>query len=148
MATKKPPPERGGFEKLPKDLTLRRVGERADASDATDSDGDTLGVISWVSFAGYGVNRFDVVSSTNQVGESNGRNTILEEVLVSGSGELASVIQDCLVLRGLANLLEGRNGHRGEKADDDDHDHDFDEREALGGSFVIFHSNCIWIIMI
>jgi hypothetical protein len=28
--------------------------------------------------------------------------------------------------------LEGRDGHRGQEADDDDDDHDFDEGETLG----------------
>jgi len=60
-------------------------------------------------------------------------------VMVRGSGELAGVVKHGLVLGRGADLLEGRNRHGGQKADDDDDDHDFYEGEALSGAVRLFH---------
>jgi hypothetical protein len=54
--------------------------------------------------------------------------------LVSACRELAGVVQDGLVLGARAHLLERRDRHGGQEADDDDDDHDFDKGEALGGA--------------
>ena len=66
---------------------------------------------------------------TNSYGEYT---RILKDILLRSSRELASVIDRSIGDRVLTNFLEGRNGHRGQEADDDDNDHDFDEGETLG----------------
>jgi len=67
--------------------------------------------------------------------EADFRNPILHQVLVGRSGDLFGIVEEGLLDRGLADLLEGRDRHGGQETDDDDDDHDFDEGEALLGTF-------------
>ena len=77
----------------------------------------------------------------DEITDSGDRDTLLEEVLISGGGELAGIVDASLVLGGRANLLERGNGHGGEKADDDHDDHDFNERETL---VLLLHDDNTW----
>src|SRR5688572_23003054 len=132
---KKSRPDRAAWENQTK-RQLRRVGDRAERGDTVDGDRDALRVDGRVGLAGDRVERLNVVRGANQVGRGNARTAVFQVVLVSGSGQLAGVVEDRFVLGSLTNLLERRNGHGGQKADDDHDDHDFDEREALVGTII------------
>ena len=56
---------------------------------------------------------------------------LLKHILLSGGTKLAGVIDERASAGVLTDLLEGRNRHRGQKADDDDDYHDFDKGETL-----------------
>jgi hypothetical protein len=107
--------------------------------DAGDRDRDALREARRIVLVGDRVERLDVGRRPDQCGERHRRDTVLEVVLVSAGRKLAGVVQDRLVLRVRADLLEGRDRHGGQEADDDDDDHDFDKGEALGGVACDFH---------
>ena len=110
---------------------LRGVRYRAQTCDACDGDRHALREDSRVRFFRDGVERLNIVGGANQVGRTNARTAVFQVVLVSGRGELAGVVEDSFVLGSLTNLLERRNGHGGQEADNDHDDHDFDKGETF-----------------
>ena len=110
--------------------SLRSVGNRAGTSDTADGDRDALRVTKRIGLAGDRVNGFHIVGGANERSRSSSGDTIFQEELVSGRGQLARIVEHRFILGGLANLLECRNGHGGQEADDDHDDHDFNERKT------------------
>jgi hypothetical protein len=114
------------------------VRDRAGISHVGDRDRIALGVSGRIVFLRDRAEIFDVVRRANEAGRDGPARTCFEIVLVGRAGHLAGVVEDRLVLRRDADLLEGRNRHRSQKADDDNDDHDFNEREAFLAC-VLFH---------
>ena len=123
-------------------MRLVVIGDRTETRNTSGSNRIALKERAGVSLFGNGLKRLNVLGGirTNDVRVGDSATTVLEEELVSGSGELTKVVQDGFVLGGRADLFEGGTSHGGEQADDDHDNHDFDEGEALAGTEV-FHNS-------
>ena len=110
------------------------VGDGPLSGDAADGDGDALGEAGRIGLTGDEVERLDVVGGADEIGLEDRGDAVFQEILISGGGELAGVVEDGLVLRRLPDALKRGECHRGEETDDDDDDHYFDEGEAAGAT--------------
>src|SRR5580704_2082460 len=77
----------------------RRVGDGAHAGDATDRDRRALREAGRIALLGNRIERLDVGRGPDQVAQDDGRDTVLEVVLVSAGRKLAGVVQNRFVLR-------------------------------------------------
>jgi hypothetical protein len=118
---------------------LGRVGKNAGIGNVRHRDRRALGEVRGIDFERHRAEVLDVAVGADQTRLNDGRDAILQIVLVSGRSELTHVVQDGLVLRRGPNLLECRDRHRGQEANDHDDDHDFHQGEALPGGVYSVH---------
>ncbi len=82
------------------------------------------------------ISHIDTQRASNGTGSivagGNLRQTVLHHVLVRRTGDLLGIIDQRFLNRAGTNLLEGRNRHGGQEADDDDDNHNFNEGKTLG----------------